>query len=115
MGIQLALPQKGVQPPNFWPVSIVAKWSPISAAAEHLLVFILCYFCDFGISCLGILGLFIYVVSTSAIEFPKRPPQNDRLCVERDVKHLFTHSLLFLVKDACLFSSCRFSFSLVMR
>ena len=22
--------------PNFWPMSVVAKWSPISATAEHL-------------------------------------------------------------------------------
>jgi len=38
MGIQL-LPQKGAQqhPPTFWPMSIVAKWSPISATAELLL------------------------------------------------------------------------------
>ena len=98
MGIQLPLPRKGAQAPNFWPVSIVAKLSPISAAAEHLLVLILCYFCDFGISCLGILWLFIYVVSTSAVECPKRPPQNDRLCVERDVKHLLTHSLTIILR-----------------
>jgi len=30
-------PQKGAQPPNFRPVSIVAKRSPISDTAEHLL------------------------------------------------------------------------------
>ena len=29
-------PPKGAQPPSFWPVSIVAKQSPISATAEHL-------------------------------------------------------------------------------
>ena len=29
---------KGAQPPNFWPMSIVAKWSPISATGEHLLL-----------------------------------------------------------------------------
>ena len=29
--------QKGHSPPNFRPMSIVAKWSPISATAEHLL------------------------------------------------------------------------------
>jgi len=29
----------GAQPlPNFWPMSIVAKRSPISATAEHLLI-----------------------------------------------------------------------------
>jgi len=33
-----ALP-KGTQPPNFRPVSIVAKWSPFSATAEHLFNF----------------------------------------------------------------------------
>ena len=27
---------KGAQPPNFWPMSIVAKRSPISGTAEHL-------------------------------------------------------------------------------
>ena len=31
-------PQKGAQPPNFGPVSIVAKRSPISATAEHLFI-----------------------------------------------------------------------------
>jgi len=31
-------PKKGHSPtPNFWPMSIVAKWSPILATAEHLL------------------------------------------------------------------------------
>ena len=29
-------PPKGVQPPNFRPMSIVAKQSPTSATAEHL-------------------------------------------------------------------------------
>jgi len=29
-------PKKGAQPPNFWPTSIVAKRSLISATAEHL-------------------------------------------------------------------------------
>ena len=35
-----ALPFKGAQlpPPNFWPMSIVAKRSPISATVEHLCV-----------------------------------------------------------------------------
>jgi len=28
--------QKGHSPPNFWPMSVVAKRSPISATAEHL-------------------------------------------------------------------------------
>jgi len=28
--------KKGHSPFNFWPMSIVAKWSPISATAEHL-------------------------------------------------------------------------------
>jgi len=32
-----ALPKKGTAPPNFRSMSIVAKRSPISAAAEHLL------------------------------------------------------------------------------
>ena len=31
-------PLKGAQLPSFWPVSLVAKCSPISAAAEHLYV-----------------------------------------------------------------------------
>jgi len=30
------LPQKRAQTPNFWPMSVVAKWSPISSTAEHL-------------------------------------------------------------------------------
>ena len=30
------LPNKGGTAPNFRPISIVAKWSPISATAEHL-------------------------------------------------------------------------------
>ena len=29
-------PQKGAEPRNFRPMSILAKWSPISATAEHL-------------------------------------------------------------------------------
>jgi len=33
-------PQKGPQPHNFRPVSIVAKRSPISATAEHLYYFV---------------------------------------------------------------------------
>jgi len=36
MGTQLPLPQKGDTAPNFRPMSIVAKRSPISATAEHL-------------------------------------------------------------------------------
>ena len=32
-----APPLPRAQPPNFWHMSIVAKWSPISATAEHLL------------------------------------------------------------------------------
>jgi len=39
MGIQL--PRKRAQPPNFQPMSVVAKWSPISATADHLLPLIL--------------------------------------------------------------------------
>ena len=35
MGTQL--PQKGGTAPNFQPMCIVAKWSPISATAEQLL------------------------------------------------------------------------------
>jgi len=31
-----ATPGRGTPPPNFGPMSIVAKWSPISATAEHL-------------------------------------------------------------------------------
>jgi len=32
-------PPKGLQqPPSFWPMSVVAKRSPISATAEHLSV-----------------------------------------------------------------------------
>jgi len=30
-------PSKEAQPPIFWPMSVVGKWSPISATAEHLL------------------------------------------------------------------------------
>jgi len=39
------VPPKGAQqPPSFWPMSIVAQQSPVSAtAAEHLFVFLLCY------------------------------------------------------------------------
>jgi len=33
-----ASPIRGTAPSNFWPMSIVTKWSPISATAEHLLV-----------------------------------------------------------------------------
>jgi len=31
-------PERGTVP-NFWPMSIMAKWSPISATAEHLFDF----------------------------------------------------------------------------
>jgi len=34
--VNAAPPPKRAQPPNFWPMSIVAKRSPISATAEHL-------------------------------------------------------------------------------
>jgi len=37
MGTQLLLPKGAEPPPQFWPVSILAKWSPISGSAEHLL------------------------------------------------------------------------------
>ena len=31
-----ALPERGTEAPSFWPMSMVAKWSPISATTEHL-------------------------------------------------------------------------------
>jgi len=34
-------PPKGAQPPNFRPMSVVAKRSPISATGEHLFSFLL--------------------------------------------------------------------------
>jgi len=37
-GDQASPPPKGAQLPNFWPMSIVAKQSPISATAELLSV-----------------------------------------------------------------------------
>jgi len=37
----LSSPQKGHSPSNFRPMSVVAKRSPISATAEHLLIFLL--------------------------------------------------------------------------
>ena len=40
MGTQLPSPKKGAQYPNFRPMSIVAKRSPISAGAEHLFIFV---------------------------------------------------------------------------
>jgi len=43
MGSQLPLP-KGAQPTSFRPMSIVAKWWPISVTAEHLLYESLSYF-----------------------------------------------------------------------
>jgi len=45
MGDTAPTPQKGTAP-NFWLMSIVAKWSPISATAEHL--FPLCYVYNLG-------------------------------------------------------------------
>jgi len=36
------LPPKGHAPPNFRPMSIVAKWSPISATAELLFDWLFC-------------------------------------------------------------------------
>jgi len=39
MGTQLFTAERGTAAPSFLPMSIVAKWSPISATAEHLLVF----------------------------------------------------------------------------
>jgi len=38
MGTQLPSPKTGTAP-NFRPMSIVSKWSPISATAEHLFKF----------------------------------------------------------------------------
>ena len=35
--MEIKLPQKGAQPPTFPPMFIMAKRSPISATAEHLL------------------------------------------------------------------------------
>ena len=39
MGTQLPVQKRGHSTPNFRPMSIVAKRSPISATAEHLLRF----------------------------------------------------------------------------
>jgi len=39
MGTQLPPQKRGTAPPSFWPMSILAKQSPISATAEHLLPF----------------------------------------------------------------------------
>jgi len=36
LGGDPAPPKTGTAPPTFWPMFIVAKWSPISATAEHL-------------------------------------------------------------------------------
>jgi len=33
-------PPNGAQPPNFRPMSIVAKWSLMSATAEHLFIYV---------------------------------------------------------------------------
>ena len=38
VGTQLPSPERGTAPPNFWPLSVVAKWSPISGTAEHLFI-----------------------------------------------------------------------------
>jgi len=44
-GDTVPLPPKGAQqPPSFWPMSTVAKQSPILATAEHLLYTLLKYF-----------------------------------------------------------------------
>jgi len=39
-GDQAPPPPKGHSPPNFRSMSIVAKWSPISATAEHLFLLV---------------------------------------------------------------------------
>jgi len=53
------------------------------------------FLCVWYFVCLGIFGfLLFYVVSTSAVELIAwKDSQNDQLCVERDAKHVLTHSL----------------------
>jgi len=41
--METQLPPKGAQPLNFWPMSVVAKQSPILATAELLLYVCCCY------------------------------------------------------------------------
>ena len=53
-----ALP-KGAQSPNFWPMSIVAKRSPISATAEHLFYYSFCLLVPCGRLKLGYLSALI--------------------------------------------------------
>ena len=58
------------------------------------------FLCFWHFVCFGIYGLFLfYVVCTSAID-----SRNDLLCVERDVKHLLTHSLTPICTSSATFS-----------
>ena len=42
-------PPNGAQPPNFRPMSIVAKWSLMSATAEHLFIYVSLFY--FNVLC----------------------------------------------------------------
>jgi len=58
-------------------------------------ILVLCYFCVFGILCvLVFLGYFCLMLSVPVqLTAWKDRPRNDLLYVERDVKHLLSHSL----------------------
>jgi len=54
-----ASPPKRGTAPNFWPMFIVAEWSPISATVEHLFCVCLCLaFCAFSVLAYTILFLY---------------------------------------------------------
>ena len=64
------------------------------ALAHILVVFNLCYFCVLVFCVFVFLGYFYFVLSVPVQVIAwKDPPRNDLLCVERNVKHLLTHSL----------------------
>ena len=58
-------------------------------------MFILCYFCVFGILCVMVFWGYCYFMLSVPVQLIARKdrPRNDQLCVERDIKQLLTHSL----------------------
>jgi len=64
-------------------------------------VLIFCYFCVFDILCFLVLLSYCYVMLSLPVQLIawEDRPQNDLLCVERDVKQvqLLTHSLVLIV------------------
>ena len=78
--------------------------------AIHLLIFALC------MCACGLFILFVFLLTFPICIFPSSFFMH---LTFSSISYLPEYGMLmfavFLVKDACLFSSCRFSFSLVMR